>query len=132
MGAWGYGTFENDEALDWVYELQESSGTEILSATLEAVTDADFVEAPEASNALAAAEVVAALDGNPGENLPPEVDAWVKDNSEPVDADLLMLARVAVERIARDSELSELWEESGDESAWRETLDDLLQRLAAG
>ncbi len=131
MGAWGHTTFENDDALDWVYELEEASGTDVLVSALEGITDADYLEATEASAALAAAEVVAALDGRPAPSLPPEVEAWVKENQEPVDADLLMLARSAVERIARDSELQELWSESGDEAEWQESLEDLLQRLVA-
>lgn len=131
MGAWGHTTFENDDALDWVYELEEASGTDVLVSALEGIADADYLEASEASAALASAEVVAALDGRPAASLPPEVEAWVKENQEPVDADLLMLARSAVERISRESELQELWSESGDEAEWQESLEDLLQRLVA-
>jgi len=63
MGAWGIGSFDNDDAVDWAYELGESQGTELLVATLEAIGPEDHLEAPDCSIALAAAEVVAALSG---------------------------------------------------------------------
>jgi len=50
-----------------------------------AVAPDEYLEAPTASCALAAAEVVAALAGRPRPALPEEVTAWVNRQSKPVD-----------------------------------------------
>ncbi len=67
MGAWGYGPFENDDAMDFVGDLETATGTGHLSTILYAISDdrTEYVEAPESSVAIAAAEVVAALLGHP-------------------------------------------------------------------
>lgn len=71
MGAWGSGSFDNDDALDWVNDLEGSKGTAVIEFALQAVLDeSDYLEAPECSAALCAAEVVAALKGAPGQGLP--------------------------------------------------------------
>src|SRR5918996_298232 len=63
MGAWGAGIFDNDDAADWVYELEQAGDDSVLAETLAAVANAGadaYVEAPDAAAALAAAAVVAA------------------------------------------------------------------------
>ncbi|MFJ5695976.1 DUF4259 domain-containing protein [Arthrobacter sp. NPDC093125] len=45
MGAWGFQAFENDDALDWLEEL-EAGGAEVVRHGLNAVTDG-YIEAPE-------------------------------------------------------------------------------------
>ena len=66
MGAWGIGTFENDDAGDWVDRLEESEGLTLLTETLAPAADpSGYLEAPTCTEALAAAEVVAALAGRP-------------------------------------------------------------------
>ena len=130
MGAWGAGTFENDDAMDWVYELEEE-GLKSVTAALKAVAGAkpkDDVEAPDASSALAAAEVVAAMNGKPAPSLPEEVEAWLKGNKSKPDAALLDLARKAVAR-AKSSELQELWAEGEEPEQWNAGVDDLAARL---
>ena len=132
MGAWGIGNFDNDDAADWVYELAESDGKDVLLAALEEATADGYLEAPVCSVALAAAEVVASLLGNAGKRLPDEVRKWVEANDAEVGHDLLTLARAAVTRIKQDSELRELWEETDDYEQWVSLQNDLLKRLGAG
>jgi hypothetical protein len=132
MGAWGIGNFDNDDAADWVYELEESDGTEVLVAALEEATAPGYLDAPVCSAALAAAEVVAALLRNAGKTLPDEVRKWVEANDVEVEHQLLGLARAAVMRIKSDSELRELWAETDDYAQWVSLQDDLLKRLGAG
>lgn len=126
MGAWGAGTFDNDDALDWLDDLVDGAGDAIRLA-LEA-TDAEQLEAPDASSALAAAEVVAAALGHPAAELPGEVSDWLEQNGTKSAAALAPLARQAVERVRASSELKELWEET-DPSEWTAALDDLRKRL---
>lgn len=133
MGAWGIGNFDNDDAADWVYELVESDRATLLETALRAVdSDEDYLEAPECSIALASAEVVAALLGAASPALPDEVRLWVDEHALEVDHNLLGLARAAVIRIRQDSELKELWEESGQYERWESVLNDLMRRLGAG
>lgn len=132
-GAWDTGSFDNDDALDWVWELSESDDLSAVENAVSAAANAsDYLEAPTASMAIAAAEVIAALKGNPGPNLPQEVAEWVQANQIAVGEGVLKAARKAIENIknVEMSELAQLWSKSADLSeVWRADLDDLLQRL---
>ncbi len=132
MGAWGPGTFENDDAMDWLAEFVASDdGAGVLYWAFEAVTDAPgYLEAPEASAALAAAEIVAALHGHPSAELPEDAAAWVRDHQGAVSREAPPIARSAVELVRRFSELRELWDEA-DPAPWYARVNDLHARLAA-
>jgi len=132
VGAWGIGNFDNDDVADWLAELIESDGTDIVVPALEEATADGYLEAPVCSIALAAAEVIAALLGNAGKALPDEVRKWVARNDTEIPHELLSLARAAVMRIKDDSELQELWQDSDDFAQWVALQDDLLNRLGAG
>lgn len=129
MGAWSHGSFGNDDALDWLGELENADGVEPIAEAFEAVLEAeDYLEAPEASMGLAAAEVVAALRGRPADKLPEEVTAWVAGKKPPKPA-LVKKAQRVVKRILKDSELKELWAESEDSGKWQQEVESLLRRL---
>jgi hypothetical protein len=88
----------------------------------------EYLEAPEGSAALAAAEVVAAARGHPAALLPDEVTAWLRSNRAEVSQLDTALALSAVDRVlAEKSELRELWMDGGD--AWMEGVQDLRRRL---
>lgn len=131
MGAWSAGAFNNDDARDWIAELAGSEGTTALEDTLNAISpdDSEYVEAPECSMAVVAAEVVAALAQRPSTDLPDELREWLRGKPVP-DERLLRRAHDAVARILRSSELKDLWSESSDASAWTGSLHDLQERLA--
>ena len=131
MGAWGIGNFENDDAADWVYDLEKAEGTELLSKSLQEAVKDGYLEAPECTLALAAAEVVAALTGRPAPNLPDEVKAWVSAHDQSLHQDLVAMAHAAVSRIKVDSELLELWQDTDDLDNWIGITDELLSRLGA-
>ena len=131
MGAWGTGNFDNDEALDWLYLLSEAPDLLLLQTTLEAVTgsEEDYLDATDCAQALAAAEIIAALAGHAPEELPEEAAGWLDGRPAPPD-DLKMLALIAIEAIyGEDSELRELWEESDEFEEWQAVLNDLTARL---
>jgi hypothetical protein len=73
MGAWGYLPFENDDALDWLDEL-EGGGADVVRGAL-AKAASGYVEVPEGSIAIAAADITAACQGNPSGDLPENVAA---------------------------------------------------------
>ena len=132
MGAWGVGSFENDDAGDWVWQLEDAEDLSLVHAALAAAAQADgYLESPTSSEALAAAEVVAALAGHPAGDLPDGVQAWVAAHSTTVSPDLRALALGAVERVATESELQELWAESNEGGAWRDRVEELRGRLGA-
>ncbi|HET7602086.1 MAG TPA: DUF4259 domain-containing protein [Gemmatimonadales bacterium] len=132
MGAWGVGPFENDDAGDWVWQLEEAEDLALVQGALEAAAHADgSLESPTSSEALAAAEVVAALAGHPAPDLPDEVQSWVSAHPDPVSPDLRALALAAVARVASDSELQELWAESEEGGEWSKRVEELRGRLGS-
>jgi Domain of unknown function (DUF4259) len=131
MGAWGAGSFDNDDAGDWVWELEDTEDTAILDEAFSQVTERgeDYLEASECSVAIAAAEVVAALRGRPAADLPDEVTAYVdRIGTHPSPAQIAS-ALGALERVKTKSELQELWDESDSLQEWRQGLADLEARL---
>ena len=132
MGAWGTGSFENDDALDWMGDLAESGDAAAVESALKVVAESTgYLEAPEGSAALAAAEVVAALRGQPAGDLPEEVALFTRGRARP-SPELVATARAAVERVLQDSELRELWEETDDFETWQAGVADLVRRLQMG
>jgi hypothetical protein len=130
MGAWGTGSFENDEALDWVWELKEAEDTFILEDTLAQVNDAEeYIEAPECVCGIAAAEVVAAMRRRPVDNLPDDVEAFVKQLGVPPPKGLIASALRALDKIKTNSELQEEWSQSPEFDQWTASIEDLEERL---
>lgn len=71
MGAWGHGSFDNDAASDWLGDLAEGD-VSLVGETLDAVGAAEkdeYIDADDACNALAAAELVAAALGKGEDRL---------------------------------------------------------------
>lgn len=132
MGTWGSGSFENDDASDWVAgfcdDPDEASIIDALSTPVE--TDG-YLEAPECNIAIAAAEVVAALHGTPNPDLPEEAKECMATLRINADGDMVALALRAIERIGRESELKELWKEGSDSDEWYKAIDDLKNRLGS-
>jgi len=124
-------TFDNDDALDFVNDLAASRDGDFLATTLRAALDARYLELPEAAAAVAAAEVVAAAAGLPAADLPSEVVGWVVQHGPGLPEGLTQHASDAIERIERDSELRDLWYESGAPHEWLTAIADLRRRLSA-
>ncbi len=132
-GGWDAGPFDNDDALDWVWELTESNDLSAVEMALDGVLESPgYIEAPTASMAIAAAEVLAALAGNPAEGLPDDVAGWVKAHELNVSTDMTAKARKVIKLVADDeaSELAQLWADAPElANAWRASLESLEQRL---
>jgi hypothetical protein len=130
MGAWGLGIFENDDAGDWVSQLCRGNNLNLIFATFSEILEGDvYLELPESSAALAAAEVVAALRGNPTNDLPTLITTWISSHSLPVSDDLVETAKTVVNKIHSNSELKELIEDSGSINQWNVVVNDLISRL---
>jgi hypothetical protein len=134
MGAWGIGVFDNDTACDWADDLAETDDLSVVEASLEKVlsSGADYLEAPDAEEALAAAEVVARLQGNTGDSdaYTEAIDTWVSEHKLFVSAALAKKTLTALERILLEpSELLELWGESDEFDAWKTDVENLKSRI---
>jgi hypothetical protein len=134
MGAWSYESFGNDDACDWIAELEEHDDLGFVESTFDAVLAVgdDYLEAPEACAAIAAAEVVARLQGHFGRKDASSegVDAWVERVRLQPPASLIDKACRALDRILSDpSELLELWEDAEPSGAWQAEVKNLKARV---
>jgi hypothetical protein len=134
MGTWSHEPFGNDDAGDWACELEEAEDLSYVEAALDAVLEAEgYVEAPEASCAVAAVEVLAKLlgKGTQSDASTEGVDEWVKKVRAKPARPLLEKAGLALARVRGDeSELKELWHE-GDAADWEASLDSLQAAVSA-
>jgi hypothetical protein len=132
MGAWGTGSFQNDDALDWVGVAFEDGGALAVAGMLRLVTelpDDAYVDVDIASAAVAAAEIVAAARGGDLSKIPEDLhDIVSREQQSLSSAALIVSARAAVTRVLKGSELRELWADSGSRG-WFSEMDSLLARL---
>jgi hypothetical protein len=129
MGAWGHLFDENDDAADWLDEFSDAPNWTLVDETLGRVKNGDYLEAPDCSQTLAAAEVVAAGLGRPSPRLPTEVIGWAQQHATEA-SQLRDSAKSALARIRDESELQELWQEADEFSDWRQSVDETISRLA--
>src|SRR5262245_51950556 len=135
MGTWGHGSLENDDAAGWVSEFYAGGVGAVLSA-LEHVSRLgrdEYLEAPEAQVAIAAAAMVASARDGDLSSLSFEDDrnAFSKHQHTHTGLHLVEHARRAIERILSQSELKDLWKDGlePDRQSWFNGMDNLLSRL---
>lgn len=137
MGAWGVGSLENDDALDFLGRIEKSPDARgALDCALTAVLDADTsTDGLRAVEAIAAAAVVAQLvtpSSVEGAGRPEGRIAALGMTRANAMA-LAGLAAAAVDRVATPgSEVGDRWEEAGRATAWRATLDRIQAGLTTG
>ena len=132
MGPRDTGNFGNSDASDWLYELEESSGPDVLKEAFKAINGNGYPESPDCCIALAAAEVVAAARGNPSADLPEDLQKWLQDqdNLNAIKG-LAKSAITAVNKVSTKSELRDAWEESDSWHEWLQVVEGLRRRLQA-
>jgi UPF0288 family protein (methanogenesis marker protein 3) len=128
MGAWGSGSFENDDAADWVAQLGTMEPDELRKIFSKAAHDTSYFEAPDASIVVAAAEVIAALNRFPVKEVPPEIVKWTANRQKPT-PELTDLALRALDRVRKNSELKDLWLEADGLNDWTAAIQDLQTRV---
>lgn len=133
MGTWGAGIFENDGASDYLWEVGNAPALATLmkpiDAVIEVVKSGDDLELPLCEEAVAAAEMLAALRSGDRSALPQsaaEAVARVLGKPSPGEIDR---ARAVVERIVKDSEMSEAFAESDVADTWLAVMQGLRARL---
>lgn len=127
MGAWGSGILENDTAQDFIAAVLDENDLSTIEEAIARVLRAggDYLEAPEAEEAIAAVNLIARILGRDPEELEDgdEVDEWISRCELEPDDVLVEDARKALERILTDpSELLEQWQESDDYEAWERNV----------
>ena len=131
MGAWSHEPFGNDQACDWAAELTESSGFAIIEKAFDQVIadqHEEFIDADAACEAHAAAEVLAQILGQGTENLDflEDMGGWIEKLPAQPAAALIQKALNALNILTQEnSELNELWQESGNYAEWTQNIDAL-------
>ena len=134
MGAWNCDPFGNDTACDWKYDLEETEDLSLILETIAKIHAAgsDYLEAPEAEEAIAAADTLSRLRGKfyVRNSYTESLDNWVASHPLSPSKELLDSAIRAIDRILTEpSELLELWRESEQFGEWKKHLTDLQERL---
>ena len=136
MGAWSHEPFGNDDALDWVYQLENVKDESVLARVFNRAIENqdDYLEADDGFVIVAAAEVVAKLlgKGTQQDSYTEQVDEWVKSVDFQPSADLLAKAQTALDLVlGEESELKELWSEAEEEDrdAWYSNIEALKKIL---
>ncbi len=134
MGAWSHEPFGNDDANDWAYGLDEARDLGLIESALDKVLDSEgYLEAPVASEAVGAVEVIAKLlgRGTQSDAYTEQIDEWVKTVGLKPSSALLEKASRTLDRImSDDSELRELWQEEGT-GDWESSIANLKKAIDA-
>ena len=138
MPGWGTGSFENEHAQSFLARLNSLEIGDLRPILARAADQEDYLEAPESSMAIAAAEVVAvlvvsargvAVEDGVRPAGPRELVNWASKDESGAPPDLVYLARRAVERVRTNSELKDLWLEAEGLNEWSAALRELEGRL---
>jgi hypothetical protein len=139
VGAWGEGAFDNDTAADWSWEFENTdltAGLRLVTGALSAAAQADaaaYLDADDGTRAVAAAELVASINGQPiaESSYNDTARRWIARVHPGSDPSLTNLARQAVFRVTTEnSELAQLWDDTGS-SSWRSAMSELQDKLDA-
>ena len=137
MGAWGHRHYENDSALDFAAEVEESTNPkEIFANVFASVIESDYLDSEDAAAAIVSATYVDSqvngtkFSGAESTELL-EVDTFGVRHPNVDLADLQTKAVDALNKVLGDeSELNELWlENEKDYPSWRHEVEQLIKRL---
>ena len=136
MGTWQVGPFDNDDAMDFFDEVEETPDAQVppkLRETLVAVVERPGqIELAEGHVAVAAACLVAAGRSRVAATGNSSVDAWLSSHRPVVTAEDQRVALAALDRVTGpDSEWMALWANSPSGAAVEERIASLRQILNA-
>ena len=136
MGTWQVGPFDNDDAMDFFDEVEETPDAQVppkLRETLVAVVERPGqIELAEGHVAVAAACLVAAGRSRAAATGNSSVDAWLSSHRPVVTAEDQRVALAALDRVTGpDSEWMALWATSPSGAAVEDRIATLRQILNA-
>jgi hypothetical protein len=142
MGAWENGNFGNDDVMDFVSEVNDKKAILDPILKISNASATEYLESPDCCVALAAIEYLAASLGNPSEDFPEEARDWISKNKllpftqgglfgiGKTEVDIIKHANQAIDKIKTNSELQELWQESGEFEDWLNIVEGLKKRIS--
>lgn len=130
MPGWGTGSFENEDAQNFLKSLASIQPEEIKRLLSVAADEADYSNTSESSVVIVAAEMVASAKGAPPKSMPNEISDWMGKVEGAPSGELIDLARRAVHKVRLNSELKDLWQEADGLNEWSAVLRELEERLA--
>ena len=129
MATWGYYNFDNDPAADFSVKFRATHSLALLSEALSATDSTVPLEVNVAQEALAAAEIVAALLGKPGRDLPADLLPLTVQLTSDEASNYKRLAQECVQAVIKQSVVQAHWEQSDNAADWHELQKELLERL---
>jgi len=132
-----YHNLGNATARDWCHRLETTADLSLITQTLDRVLSAgpgDKLDADAAREAIAAAEVVARLRGNPDirDSFTERVDQWVSAHPLQPSRELVRKALAVLTRITKEpSDLLAFWNENDDYWGWPYEVEGLRKRISA-
>jgi hypothetical protein len=129
MSDWGTGPFENDDGADFVADLVERADFRTVEAAFVAVETTATPSLEQWLRAVAAAETLAAVLGNPGQGLPEEVKDFATRVRHLDPAEATSLARRVIGDALTQSSVAHFYEDWVWQTVSAE-LTDLYDRLS--
>ncbi len=134
MGVWGIGILDNEVACQLAVALEDFEDLRLIEETFERVLTVDrgWLDEADCEAGLAAAEVIARLQGNCNEKNPCAmlVDNWIVGRNIDVSPKLAKKAVRVVNRILSErSDLMESWKITGLFEAWKKDVENLRSRI---
>jgi len=122
MGTWSTSPFDNDDAADFLMELEaDPSWAVVKSVFMDVLDNEDYVELPDGARACAAAALITVATGK-CEVSAQDVYMMLEEMGAVPDG-LSDLAKAAMKRVRTgDSEIRELYLDSGGYVEWLETV----------
>ena len=122
MGTWSTSPFDNDDAADFLLELEtDPSWAVVRSAFMDVLDNEDYVELPDGARACAAAALITVATGKC--DVSAQDVYMMLEEMGPVPDGLADLGKQAMKRVRTgDSEIRELYLDSGGYVEWLETV----------
>jgi len=129
MGAWSAGPFDNDDAADFLMELEDAPSWQTVRRVFdEVLSHADYVELSEGARVCAAAALITIATGK--SDVSAQDIHMTLDAMGPLPDGLAFAARQALRRVSTgDSEIRELYLDTGNYAGWTETVAAIDQAL---
>ena len=130
MGSWGYRTFEDDIAIDWLEDLHDSDPIAFFEQCLD-LSGSEYVEFLACVGVVCTAEMIHSLLSEPRPGLPEAAHQWLHEHHglnafRFVPQTILSLQRI----MGPNSEMHGLWEDNEESyESWMSQMNDLLNRL---
>ena len=132
MAGWGTGSFENEDAQNFLAALHLKTPDDLKQILARAADEIEYQEASPSCVVIVTAEIVATAKGAPPETVPRQIAEWVGKIEGAPSAEMNELAQRAVHKVRFNSELRDLWQEAEGLNEWSASLRELEERLGEG